>query len=332
MKLKDILLASLLPAVLLSACAVEPETETYASMDRVMQAWMRSYYPGVSTFDTTGLYILDMEAGRGPAVSDSAYVWVHYVKSDLDGDILSTNHQSLSEQLGTYAVSNYYGSDIWRVDQGYLPNDLEALIKTMKSGSRAKVALPLSASSHPSSKYNAFSSTIESTNEIIELAIDTVMTDVYAYQEKVMREWFHRNFQVADTVAEHLYFKKLVETDSETDSIPEGNSVNVRYIGRLLNGQVFDTNIEDTAKFYRIWDSDNTYDALSISFYKDDDSLFDDNNSVVTGFGKAVQKMNFGEKAVTVFGPQLGYGEAGSKSSIPEYAPLYFWLYIEPRD
>ena len=42
-------------------------------------------------------------------------------------------------------------------------------------------------------------------------------------------------------------------------------------------------------------------------------------------------RMNFGEKAVTVFGPQLGYGEKGSSPSIPEYSPLCFWLYIEPK-
>ena len=42
--------------------------------------------------------------------------------------------------------------------------------------------------------------------------------------------------------------------------------------------------------------------------------------------------MNFGETAVTVFNSELGYGEKGKSPSIPEYAPLYFWLYIEPKD
>ncbi|MBR4351823.1 MAG: FKBP-type peptidyl-prolyl cis-trans isomerase [Bacteroidales bacterium] len=333
MRIKDLLLATLIPAYLLTAaCAVEPQTETYASQDRVMKAWMRHNYPGKTTYGDTGLYVLDMEPGDGPAIGDSAYVFAHYVKSKLDGEIISTNDEGLARQLGTYSVLNHYGSSIWRIDQGYLPDDLETVLRAMKAGGYAKVALPLSASGHALSMYSAFSGTEESYNEILELTIDTVVNRIYAYQEQVMKDWFQRNYQVSDTAAEHLYFKKLVEKTAESDTISEGHNVSVRYIGRLLNGQVFDTNIEDTAKFYRIWKSTGSYNALTISYYKDDPEQFGNNNSVVDGFGKAIRMMNFGEKAVTVFNSELGYGEKGKSPSVPEYAPLCFWLYIEPKD
>jgi FKBP-type peptidyl-prolyl cis-trans isomerase len=331
MRFKDLLLATLIPALLLAnSCAVEPETETYASQDRVMKAWMRHNYPGVSTYSGTNLYVIDMQPGDGPAITDSAYVWAHYVKRSLDGNILSTNSQQLSEQLGTYAVSNYYGSSIWRVDQGYLPDELEKVIKSMRSGSSARIAMPVSASTHEFSMYSAFSGTSESSNEVIDLTIDTVMTNVFTYQESVMKDWFSRHYQVSDTAALHLYFKKLSEAESETDTISDGSNVSVRYIGRLLNGQVFDTNIEDTAKFYRIWKESGSYNALTVAYYKDEEQR-KDNNSVVEGFAKALLMMNYGDTAVTVFGPQLGYGEKGSSPGIPEYAPLCFWLYIEPK-
>jgi len=96
-----------------------------------------------------------------------------------------------------------------------------------------------------------------------------------------------------------------------------------------MNGQVFDTNIEDTAKFYRIWSGDKTYSAMDISYYKSDESKFASDNSVVTGFGNAILKMNKGEKAVTLFNSDLGYGADGKNPAIPEYSPLVFWLYIE---
>lgn len=332
MRLKEAILATLLPAVLLTAsCAVEPTTGTYTSQDRVMQAWMRHNHPGVSTYGNTSLYVIDMDEGHGPAAGDSSYVCVHYTKRSLTGDILSTNHQALAEQLGNYSVSTYYGSRIWRVDQGYLPTDLETVIKRMRSGGRVTVALPVSASLHDNSMYSAFTGTSENDNELIDLTIDTVLADIHAYQEQVMKEWFSRNYQVADTAAEHLYFKKLEEHTADTDTIPEGNNVSIRYIGRLLNGQVFDTNIEDTAKFYRIWKKGGSYDAMNLT-YHNDEALFNENSSVIKGFGKAIQKMNFGEKAVTVFSSRLGYGEAGESPSIPEYAPLCFWLYIEPKN
>lgn len=346
-KLKFLPSVLLLTALAAASCAVEPNEDITLSYDRVMTAWINVNHPGMTPYGTYGAYVLDKQTGDGPAVTDSAYVWVHYTKKALDQSILSGNLQSVDEQLGLYAASNYYGSDIWRVDQGYLPEGLEEVLKTLRSGGSASIALPYSSSYHDYSVYTAFSGTSESDNYLFDLTVDTVMTDIYAYQEQVMRDWFQTHYDTADTLSEGLYFKLLTEktddgqdddaaedgkeNESATDTISDGAAVQVRYIGRLLNGQVFDTNIEDTAKFYRLWKNGATYNALSIEYYKDD-SQFAEHNSVVTGFGKAIRQMNYGDEAVTLFESRLGYGESGSGKSIPEYAPLIFWLYIEPKN
>ena len=332
MRLKKALFSTLLLAVVLtSSCAVEPESDSYYSENRVMKAWINRYYPGLSTYGDTGAYLLEMEKGSGTAVTDSSYVRAHYTKRSLDGTITSTNIQELSEQLGEYSVSSWYGGNTWRVDQGNLPDGLEKALKSMNAGGHLKMAIPASASGHEYTVYSAFNSNPETENQVIDLTIDTVIANIYAYQEEIMREWFSRNYKIADTAALHLYFKKLEEHSAESDTISEGSTVSVRYIGRLMNGQVFDTNIEDTAKFYHIWDSSNSYNALTISYYKDNEEQFNPDNSVVTGFGKAVLMMNYEEKAVTLFSSQLGYGESGSNPSIPEYSPLVFWLWIEKK-
>ena len=319
-----------LTVLLTASCAVDPVEDSNYSYDRVMQAWINTHFPGLKTYGDTGAYVLEIERGDGPAVTDSAYVCAHYTKRNLDQTITSTNIRQLAEQLGQYQVNADYGSDIWRVDQGYLPTALETVIKSMRGGGHATVALPYSVSSHDKSVYSAFSGTSEDDNCLIELTVDTVITDIYDYQERCMRAWFEEHYAVRDTAAEGLYFKKLAG-EAETDTIAEGSSVKVRYIGRRLDGQVFDTNIEDTAKFYRIWKDGGSYDALSVSFYKDDPEKLSE-NSVVDGFAKAVSLMNYGETAVTLFNSTLGYGEKGSAPAIPEYAPLIFWLYIEPKN
>ena len=333
MNVKKICIAALLMASALAvSCAVEPVEDSSYSYDRVMKAWLAMNYPGLKPFGDSGAYILEMQQGTGPAVTDSSYVWAHYTKLSLDRSVISSNERSVAEQLGTYSPTSYYGSRIWRVDQDYIPSGLEAVIKTMKGGGRALIALPLSASSHTSSLYSAFSGSDESDNSIIEIKIDTVMADIYDYQERVMKEWFRSHYNVADTSAEHLYFKKLKEKTAETDSIPEGSTVKVRYIGRHLDGQVFDTNIEDTAKFYRIHTQGKTYDALNVTFYKDDVSKLAQENTTVAGFYRSVSMMNYGETAVALFSSELGYGEKGSSPAIPEYSPLHFWFYVEPKD
>ena len=332
MNFRTYLLAMMfLAGVLATSCAVTPEEDTYFASDRVMKSWIKVNYPGISPYGDTGAYILEMDPGSGPAVSDTAFIRAHYVKRRLDASITATNIQQLAEQIGSYTATTYYGGNTWQVGKGYLPDALETVLKTMRSGGHVKLALPMSASDHEFSLYNAFSGTSESDNLVIDLTIDTVLTDIYAYQEKTMRAWFQEHYASTDTVVEGLYFKKLVERLEANDTIPEGNNVSVRYIGRTLDGRVFDTNIEDTAKFYRIWNSSKTYNAMSISYYKEDESKFGSENSVVGGFGKAIQQMNYGEKAAAVFNSRLGYEEKGSSPSIPEYAPLYFWLYIEPK-
>ena len=329
---KTLFTALLLAASLAVSCAVDPDEDSNAAYDHMMEAWIRVNHPGVKPYGSYGAYVLQMNQGSGSTVPDSAYVRVHYTKRMLDGTIADTNIKELSEQLGTYTVASCYEGNTWRLDQGYLPDALEEVIRAIRAGGQATVALPLSASSHDYTVYDAFKSSPEANNYVYELTVDTVINNIFQYQENLMREWFRDHYASVDTIVEHLYFKKLVETPADTDSVKEGNSVKVRYIGRLMNGQVFDTNIEDTAKFYRLWSSSGSYEALSISYYKEDKDQFDSNNSVVKGFGQAVLHMNYGETAVALFNSSLGYGDSGSNPAIPEYSPLFFWLYIEPKN
>lgn len=314
------------------SCAVTPDEDSDYSYDRVMKAWINVNYPGLKPFEDTGAYILEMDRGNGPAVTDSAYIRAHYTKQTLDRSITSTNIRRIAEQLGTYKNTTCYEGNTWRLGQGYLPDALETILKTMRSGGHVKVALPHSASAHGFSLYSAFSGTNESDNLIIDMAIDTVLTDIYAYQEKAMKTWFQAHYASTDTLETGLYFKKLVEKTADTDTVAEGTSVKVRYIGRLLDGMVFDTNVEDTAKFYRIYNSSNTYSTLNITYYKSDEGKFSSENSIVSGLGKAIQCMNYGETAVAVFNSKLGYEEKGKSPSIPEYAPLCFWIRIEEKN
>lgn len=332
MKLKKSLsIALLLTASLAFSCAVNPDEDSDAAYDHMMNAWIRVHHPTVKPYGTYGAYVLQMDKGDGGAIGDSAYIRVHYTKRSLDGTVISTNVRSLAEQLGINDNTACYDGNVWRMTQGYLPDALEEVLRTMRGGGSADIALPMSHSSHSATAYDAFSSTEEADNYVYEMAVDTVITDIIGYQDQLMRNYFRQHYNSEATLSTHHFFKKIVEKTDPADTIPEGNTVKVRYIGRLLNGQVFDTNIEDTAKFYRIWTGKSAYDALNIAVYKQNEEQFENNNSVVKGFGQSVLHMNYGEKAVTVFNSELGYGAKGSNPAIPEYAPLCFWLYVEPK-
>ena len=258
---KYLTLSTLLLAVLLTgACAVDPAEDENYSLDRVMKSWIKVNYPGLTPYGDTGLYLLEMNQGTGAAVGDSAYVWAHYVKRSLDQTVSATNIQSLAEQIGTYTASSDYSSDIWRVDQGYLPDALEKVLKTMRAGGYAKIALPASASSHDNAVYDAFSRLTETSNQIIELTVDTVVTDIYDYQERAMKEWFGKHYARTDTVAEHLYFKKyrvrILEAVAEHDHV-------VRHVLRRHRCPGRSSVVEDGARA----EGDDGHQELQRSFH-----------------------------------------------------------------
>jgi FKBP-type peptidyl-prolyl cis-trans isomerase len=97
-----------------------------------------------------------------------------------------------------------------------------------------------------------------------------------------------------------------------------GDSVYVNYVGKFLNGTVFDTSIESVARANNIFSSNRRYAPLDVRFGY---------GQVIPGFEFALSKMEKGDKA-TVFMPSLyGYG-SNPVGSIPANSPLAFELEI----
>ncbi len=85
-----------------------------------------------------------------------------------------------------------------------------------------------------------------------------------------------------------------------------GKIAKLKYTGRLLNGYVFDSNVNRT-------------DSLNYTV--------GGANSYVQGFKVGVDKMRLGEKATFIFPSGLGYGGT-AKNNIPAYSTLIFDIEI----
>lgn len=142
-----------------------------------------------------------------------------------------------------------------------------------------------------------------------------------------MKAYANTHYPGLDTLAAGIYFKTL--HDAGADTISSG-TVKVHYVGRLLDGWVFDTNIADTARKYDIYVKSKEYTPLEVNISEDLDMMAED-NSLVKGFCRALQEMDFGDKAFTMFNSEMGYQSSGS-GEIGPYQPLIFWLYIEPEE
>lgn len=323
---KVFLLALTLSLMILASCAKTADV-TISAYDRVLQAWINVNHPGLSPNDS-GVFIIRYNEGGGRAMSDSCYVFAHYFRTDLKGNYASTNIDSLVERLTGTGVTYYSGSDIWRLDQGYLPNGIEPIIKGMREGGEVYLAMPTGVSTVNYTLYNAFSSS-ESDNVLYYFHIDKVVDDIYAYQDSILADFSAKYYEGMDSLSNGFYFKLLGRREG-TDTLADEKVHPLRYMARRLEDFVlFDTNVKDTAKLYEIYSSSSAYDTLGVTRYSDVTTMIS-SNSVISGFARAVHEMHLGDTVEVFFRSDLGYGAAGTSSTVPEYAPLFFRIYTDP--
>ena len=319
-------------AILALSCARDVEEESPITYNRVMASWIKVNYPErISDTTASGTYILEEIPGTGEKPQDTSFVFVHYTKYYLDGNIQSSNRKEIARQLRQYDESGYYGSAIWQLGKGFIPVGIEEVLKEMRTGGSVKIALPLSASTVDSLKYNLFTDRTDDDNYLYTLSLDRIEQDILSFGEKTMEAFRDSLFPGLEPIKKGFYFKKLVETVTQeedgTDTIADESSVYVRYVARrLFDNKVFDTNIQDTAKKYGLYVSGREYTPLTITFYRDSSTMASE-NSTVAGFTYAVNQMKYDEVAVTFFDSDHGYGDEGSETSVPEYAPLCFTIW-----
>lgn len=359
--LKYIIMAAF-AGLLVFSCAKE-ENESNASVQkRILKAWLEVNYPNKNyTVTKSGLVILDKQDGDGLSPENEQAAYLKYSVKDLGGNYQSTMFKSVAETLGTYSQANYYGPQLSTLGYGDITEGMNEALQMMSKGAKMTIIIPPALSKYDNPEnydngygygYSTEKTESASTNLIYEIEMFDVVSNLQRYQLDSLQSFRDIYYPGLDSTANMFYFKKLEGT--ATDTIEDGKTANVWYVGRLLDGYVFDTNIEDTAKKYGLYTSGGSYEALSVTYeekYEDmasgvgtinvagsssSSSSDDEGGSYVPGFAKALKCMKFGDHAITFFGSGWGYGSTGTISNgagIPSYSMLFFELYVEePED
>ncbi len=146
-----------------------------------------------------------------------------------------------------------------------------------------------------------------------------VMTDYFAEEEalvaamKKMKSDFAAECtaQSAEVTAlpSGLKILKLVETEGKKPAI--GQKVLVKYAGYLSDGTLFDSNYEEVALRYEMFDdrrkAQGGYEPTPMDYSPD--------AQLIAGFKEGLMTMKVGEKVRLFIPPHLGYGE-------PDYGPI----------
>ncbi|MEX2565745.1 MAG: FKBP-type peptidyl-prolyl cis-trans isomerase [Cyclobacteriaceae bacterium] len=98
-----------------------------------------------------------------------------------------------------------------------------------------------------------------------------------------------------------------------------GNVVYTNYTGYLLDGTVFDTNLEDVAIEHDVFNEDRNYDIFS--FFVD---LPASQGGAIDGFSRGFKRLRSGAKASIIIPSPFGYQDNEEVPGVPANSVLVF--------
>jgi FKBP-type peptidyl-prolyl cis-trans isomerase len=307
---------------------------------------MQLNHPGIEPTGL-GIYVIDEQEGNGADVTDNGYALVDYKISSLEGNISSYTDEKTAKQLGDYSITNYYGPKFLTTFKTTIQAGVGDALYGMKAGGYRKVIVPswlmtmnkfdtaeeyldyYDEDDSPSYSSAIYEFTVRDfTENMDKWQTDSIVR--FFGNDKVMiagkpADQVFAGMSEADSVKTGFFYKQLA-APVDTTTFKKDTTVYINYTGKLLNGLVFDTNIERVAKDNNLYSSSKTYEPMLINWGEkyEDLTMTSSKSSMISGFAMTLWQMRAMEKGVGVFYSNYGYGNSGSGSSIPGYAPLIF--------
>lgn len=334
------LAAVLAPALFFMGCAKDDSKTDNEKDKEYIEAWMSVHYPNVQPTGL-GIYILDDQEGTGEDLgSDDNFVFINYTARSLDGTITSTTDSIVAQQVGDFAKVNYYGPIVALRDKNSTSTGILEMLDGMKVGGTRTALVPgwLNVIKDYSSESKYFKKG-DGTTAIFTITLEDKTSDILKWEEDTLKSFVEKHMNNVDTTF-YGYYSLTLKEPSDTATLPTDTAIYVNYTGKLLNGHVFDTSVEDTAKYYGIYSTSKTYGPIYVQLSSNISDITIQSSSsstttstgtstsssstVVTGFAYCLSKLKLHEKVMCAFMSMYGYSSSGSGKSIPSFAPLVF--------
>lgn len=145
---------------------------------------------------------------------------------------------------------------------------------------------------------------------------EEIVAEAAAAAEKAQADfeaWLNDEYPNRETTESGLMY---VITEQGDGPAPEqGDSINVQYVGKFIDGKVFDTSWEQVAKDNNIYNPQRPYAPLPLTCGV---------GQVIPGWDEGLQLLNQGGSATLIIPPHLAYGERGYPGFIPPNSTLVF--------
>lgn len=289
---------------LFSSCAKEQKEDNDAVEKRVLAAHLTVVYKDSLKPLPSGSYVMTRSKGDGKGVTAESAVFVKYSRLNLRDEYDQTNVEEIAKNAGGYSTGNYYGPTLYELGNYSMSKGLEEAFIGKREGANFRVIVP----SWASYVVEKGKDRQQATTFAYDFKIVKVIDKYSEYEIDTLERFSAKFYQGLDSLKKGLYFKEL--SSGTGDSVKAGTSISYNYVGRLLDGFVFDTNIEDTARKYKIYQAGKSYTPLTYEVKESDPENPNAENSLVKGFAYAISNMKMGGKAITFFSSEWGYGQA----------------------
>ena len=266
----------------------------------------------------SGLYVQRIEQGTGVMPADTSFIVMDYFSRRLDGGRpegtpYSTNNIDWARFYNIKSTYAYGNKAVFKVGQSYFEPALKEALNQMNEGDSVRIIMP-----------SALSGTGNNMPIVLFVKLHEVIPDIIKWEKERINTYL-------DTVTGVVKPVEVVipETNNEkdmiyvisyggarNDSVPQsGNSINLDYIGRFIDGTPFELRKMATLNVVK--------------------SSEDKTNGIIDGLMEGLLNINLGESATVIIPYRLAYGntdqyESGSSYtynsvvSIPAYSPLVF--------
>lgn len=301
----------------LISCAKEESESNNDLEKRYIESHVKVIYKDTLTKTESGLYIINLKEGNGNAITDTSGVYVRYSVMDFKNNYTKSTYASVAKIMGTYADSVYFGPQLFQMGDYSLMRGVEEALKMVKEGGRIRFIIPtwLSDYNYTGSSYGL------ATPAVYDIEVVRVVPSISKFEIDTLEAYSEKYHGGIDSLSYGFYHKSLEAGIGDTLGVDE--YISFWYVARLLDGFVVDTNIEDTARKYRIYSSSRSYAALGHTVVEPNSSSESD---LIPGIDKALLNMKHGGVSIAFFSSDWGYGS--KTKSFGRYQPMVYWIKV----
>ncbi len=222
-------------------------------------------------------------------VKEGSKVKINYVGKLQDGAVFDTSIEKVAKENDLYTSKRQYEPISFEVGRGQMIPGLEKGIIDVAEGESKTLTI------EPSDAYGQVSEDklrvlkvwdqiFDQTGEILEINDDHIKVD---YNQPMAGKTLEFEVQLVENQADHA-------------KVSDGDTIQVNYVGRFENGEIFDTNMEEVAKENDKYNPKKSYKPLKFQVGQ---------GQMIKGFDAGVVGMEEWETKNLTLSPSEAYGE-----------------------